>query len=328
VCALSRNNHHDETSNGRSADGKIPTVAVSRRGAAAPSNTNEGPSMKRSLLVGAPMLALVFAAACSSDSTSPIQITSDDVDQAAVISASDATAEDVSILSASDMTMSGGAVQNVVGAGMSLSRTPLAAPSYAWTFGDGCTYSSTTGRFSCPPITAGGLTLNRDYAFFDANQTAQSAYSASLTASANFHVSVAGVHVADAGADTVNRDRSLTVTGLSGAETSRTWNGTGTRADGGYRTNGDVKRNYHTSDALTVSNVVVNLPRSTNMWPISGTITRQISGTASVTKADVSKSFSVSRTVTITFNGTQNATVTVGGNTYTLDLSTGVATKN
>ena len=285
--------------------------------------------MKRSLLVGAPVLALVFAAACSSDSTSPITITSADVDQAAVISASDATTEDVSILTASDMTMSGGAVQSVVaGNGLMLSRTPGPALNYAWSFGDGCTYSSTTGRFTCPPITVGGLTLNRDYAFYDANNVAQSAYDASLTASANFHVSVAGVHVVDNGADTVSRDRNLTVSGLAGAETSRTWNGTGTRDDHGERDFTDAKRNYHTTDNVTVSNVVVNLPRSSNPWPISGTITRQISGTASVTKAGVSKSFSVTRTVTITFNGTQYATVTVGTNTYTLDLSTGLWTKN
>ena len=284
--------------------------------------------MKRSLLLGAPMLVFMVAA-CSSDSTGPISITAADINQAAVISASDATAEDVSILSASDMTMSGGAVQNVVGGGLMLSRTPSGAtPSYAWTFGTGCTYSASTGRFSCPPMTDGGLTLNRDYAFFDATPTAQSAYSASTTASANFHVNVAGVHVATAGADTVNRDRSLTVSGLAGAETSRTWNGTGTRSDGGFRQEADVKRNYHTTDAVTVSNVVVNLPRSSNPWPMSGSITRQISGTASVSKAEVSKSFAVSRTVTITFNGTQYATVTVGSDTYTLDLSTGVATKN
>ena len=108
--------------------------------------------MKRSLIVGAPMLALVLAGACSSDSTSPLLITSADVDQAAVISASDATAEDVGILSASDMTMSGGAVQNVVGGGLMLSRVPVGAPSYAWTFGDGCTYSASTGRFGCPGL--------------------------------------------------------------------------------------------------------------------------------------------------------------------------------
>ncbi|MFL5616478.1 MAG: hypothetical protein ACJ796_22620 [Gemmatimonadaceae bacterium] len=283
--------------------------------------------MKRSFVVIAP-IALVIAA-CSSDSTSPIQISADDVNQAAVISASDATAEDVGILSASDMTMSGGAVQNRVGGTLTLSRIPVgAAPSYTWTFGDGCTYSASNGRFTCPPISAGGLTLNRDYAFFTADQTAQSAYDASATASANFHVSVAGVHVADAGADTVNRDRTLTVSGLSGTETSRTWNGTGARTDGGYRTQGDVKRSYHVSDAVTVSNVLVNLPRSSNPWPISGTITRHVTGTAAVEKSGVSKSFALDRTVTVTFNGTQYAAVAVGGNSYTLDLSTGVATKN
>ena len=283
--------------------------------------------MKRSLLVCAPLAMMI--AACSADSTNPIQITADDINQAAVISASDATAEDVSILSASDMTMSGGAVQNAAGSPLMMSRIPAgAAPSYVWTFGDGCTFSQSTGRFTCPPISAGGLTLNRDYAFYTANQTAQSAYDASATASANFHVAVGGVHVVDNGADTVSRDRALTVTGLSGAETSRTWNGTGTRADGGFRTETDVKRNYHVTDNVTVSNVIVNLPRSSNPWPISGTITRQVSGTASVSKTGVSKSFSVDRTVTITFNGTQYATVSVGGNTYTLDLSTGVATKN
>jgi hypothetical protein len=282
--------------------------------------------MKRSLLVCVPLALLV--AACSADSTSPIQISADDVNQAAVISASDATAEDVSILAASDMTMSGGAVQSRAGSTLMLSRIPVSgSPSYSWTFGDGCTFSQSSGRFTCPPISAGGLTLNRDYAFFTEASAAQSAYDPSTTASANFHVTVTGEHVTDLGSDTVNRERTLTVSGLSGAETSRTWNGTGTRDDHGFRTEGDVKRSYEVSDAVTVTNVVVNLPRSTNPWPVSGTITRQITGTATVARNGLSKSFSVDRTVTITFDGTQNATVTVGANTYKLDLSTGIATK-
>jgi hypothetical protein len=285
--------------------------------------------MKRSLLVGAPMLALALAA-CSSDSTSPLQITSADVDQAAVISASDATAEDVNLFTASDMTMSGGAVASLFGGGASMSRIALdaSAPSYTWTFSSGCTYSATTGRFTCPAITSGGLTLNRDYAFFDANNQAQSAYDSVTTDSANFHVSVTGVHTALTGADTVNRDRNFTVSGLLGAETSRTWNGTGTRNDHGERDGTDAKRNYSVNDQLTVSNVLVKLPRSSNPWPVSGTITRHITGTASVSRNGVTKSFAVDRTVTITFNGTQTATVTVNGNNYTLDLSTGVATKS
>jgi hypothetical protein len=285
--------------------------------------------MKRSLLVAAPMLAFALAA-CSSDSTSPFTITNTDIDQAAVISASDATAEDVNILSASDMTMSGGAVTDLFGGGAQMSRVALApnVPSYSWTFSGSCTYSASTGRFTCPAITSGGLTLNRDYAFFDANNQPQAAYDSVTTDSANFHVTVTGVHTALAGQDTVNRNRSLTVSGLLGAETSRTWNGTGTRTDGGYRTGTDATRNYDINDQVTVANVVVKLPRSSNPWPVSGTITRHITGTASVTKNGVKKSFSVDRTVTITFNGSQTATVTVtGGSTWTLDLSTGVATQ-
>jgi hypothetical protein len=275
------------------------------------------------------MGSALFVAACSGDSTNPIQISADDVNQAAVMSASDATSEDVSILSASDMTMSGGAVQNLTDGGLQMSRVPMAStPSYAWTFGGSCTFSQSTGRFNCPPITNAGLTLTRDYAFFDANQTAQSAYDPVTTASANFHVSVTGVHTALTGKDTVNRDRNLTVSGLAGAETSRTWNGTGTRSDGGYRDGADATRTYHTNDNVTISNIVVNLPRSSNPWPVSGTITRQINGTASVSRSGFTKSFTVDRTVTITFNGTQQAAVTVNGTSYTLDLSTGVATKN
>jgi hypothetical protein len=275
------------------------------------------------------MGSALFVAACSGDSTNPIQISADDVNQAAVMSASDATSEDVSILSASDMTMSGGAVQSLTDGGLQMSRVPIAStPNYAWTFGGSCTFSQSTGRFTCPPITNAGLTLTRDYAFFDANQTAQSAYDPVTTASANFHVSVTGVHTALTGKDTVNRDRNLTVSGLAGAETSRTWNGTGTRSDGGYRVGSDATRTYHTNDNVTISNIVVNLPRSSNPWPVSGTITRQINGTASVSRNGFTKSFSVDRTVTITFNGTQQAAVTVNGTSYTLDLSTGVATKN
>jgi len=282
--------------------------------------------MRRSLLVCAPIAFLV--AACSSDSISPIQITQADISQAAAISASDATAEDIGIMTASDMTMSGGAVQNVAGAGLMLNRTPVAAPSYSWDFSGTCTYSATTGRFTCAPITSAGLTLNRDYAFFDASNTAQSAYSASTTDSANFHVNVAGVHVVDTGADTVSRDRNLTVSGLLGAETQRTWNGTGTRNDGGYRQGTDATRSYHVNDNVTISSVVVTLPRSSNPYPASGSITRHVVGTGKVEKSGLSKSFTIDKTVTITFNGTEFVTMNIGTDAYTLDLATGVVTKN
>lgn len=281
--------------------------------------------MKRTFLFGAPMLALL--AACSADSIDPSKITADDENQAAVISASDATAEDVSVLYASDVGLGSAATDRISG-GLLMSRSPSASPLRSWAFGIDCTYSASSGRFSCPPITDGQLTLTRDFAFYDASSTGMSAFNATTTASANFHINVSGVHVADNGADTVSRDRNMTVTGLAGTETSRTWNGTGTRNDGGYRNLNDVNRTYHVNDNVTLSDIVVNLPRSTNPWPMSGTITRVISGTAGVQREGISKSFALSKTVTITFNGTQYATVAVGGSTYTLDLTTGTWTKN
>lgn len=271
-----------------------------------------------------------FLGACGGDSTSPIQITASDVQQAAVIAASDATTEEVSLLSSSDMTMSGGNVANVVGPMIQMSRVPMTnASSYAWAFNNSaCTYSSSNSRFTCAAATNNGLTLTRDFAFYDANGTAQAAYDSITTASANFHVTVTGVHTGLAGQDTVNRDRSLTVSGLAGKETSRTWNGTGTRTDGGYRSGTDGTRTYHVTDNVTIASVVVNLPRSSNPWPVSGTITRNITGTGSLVRSGLTKTFTITKTVTITFNGTQNATVTVDAINYTLDLSTGVATKS
>lgn len=284
--------------------------------------------MKRTVVCALGLSALV--AACGGDSTSPIQITASDVQQAAIITAADATTEDVSILTSSDMTMSGGSVADVVGPTVRMSR--VSAPNavrFAWVFDNSsCSYSASTGRFSCAPVASNGLTMTRDFAFYDANGTAQAAYDSVTTASANFHLTVTGIHTALAGQDTVNRDRNLTVSGLAGKETSRTWNGTGTRTDGGYRNGTDATRTYHVTDNVTISNVVVNLPRSSNPWPVSGTITRNVSGMGSVVKNGLIKTFTLTKTVTIAFNGTQNATMTVDGINYTLDLSTGVATKS
>ena len=65
--------------------------------------------MKRFILLGAPLLALL--AACNTDGSGVASIRQnlDDQNQAAVLSASDATAEDVNLIYASDLTIAGGA---------------------------------------------------------------------------------------------------------------------------------------------------------------------------------------------------------------------------
>jgi hypothetical protein len=120
----------------------------------------------------------------------------------------------------------------------------------------------------------------------------------------------------------------MTVSGLLGHETSRTWNGTGARSDAGFHQEDAKTRTYHTTDAVTFASVLVHLPRSTNPWPISGTVTRQIAGSGTVVNAGTTRSFTMSKTVTITFNGTRLVPMLVGTVPFTLDLLTGKATKN
>ena len=290
--------------------------------------------MKRILIGGGIVSALVLAACSGSDLSSPssLQLSSSDTLQAVVLSAGDATAEDVNVMIASEASMDAStpAYDLIQASGPSFSTTATETDSvrYAfWAFAGGCTYVSATGRFTCPDVVKNGLTLSRSAAFTDANGAAMSRYNDTTTASANFQLSVNGVHPTLLGADTISRTRSMTATGLVGHETSRTWNGTGNRTDGGYANDTERTRTYHTTDATTFTNVVVNLPRSANPWPMSGTVTRQIAGTGTVVKNGVTRTFTVSKIVTITFNGTRLVPMSIGGVAFTLDLFTGKAVK-
>jgi hypothetical protein len=293
--------------------------------------------MKRILIVGA-VIATLAVAACSSsgDLSSPasLQLSENDTLQAVSLSASDATAEDVDLMNAAEGSIDATTSSyDLIGAPQVVANSTAAAstadsPRFAfWGFVGGCAYNAATGRFTCPDVVKDGLTLSRSAAFADATGAAMSHYSDTLTASANFQLGVAGVHTTIAGADSISRQRNMTATGLAGHETTRTWNGTGTRTDGGYALDTLKTRSYHTQDATTFANIVVKLPRGQNPWPLSGTITRQVNGSASVAKDGVTRTFTVAKTVVVTFNGTRLVPMTIGGVAFTLDLLTGKAVR-
>lgn len=295
--------------------------------------------MKKLLFVGVPVLLAVLAACSADGTTTPsasLTLSAYDTAQAAVLSASDATAEDVDVMLASDLSVDGGAYSaslGTSGTGANLALAPNFDTSTDtarvgfWAFGTSCAFSTTTGRFACPDVVHDGLTLSRSVAFFDSTGAAMSAYNDTLTDSANFQVSVSGVRVVTYGADTISRQRNMTATGLLGHETSRTWNGTGIRVDGGYRVDSTRTRAYHTTDTTSFANIVVHLPRTSYPFPMSGTITRRIAGSGSVLRSGTTRTFTFSRIVTITFNGTRYVPMTVGTASFLLDLVTGKATK-
>ncbi len=109
-----------------------------------------------------------------------------------------------------------------------------------------------------------------------------------------------------------------TVSGLLGTETERTWNGTGSSTANRTRVsdeNGD--REYDMSSTSTILNVVHAVPRP-GTWPLSGTITRNV--TVVVISSDDTRTRT--RTVVIEFNGTQFATITINNEVFTFDLET------
>jgi hypothetical protein len=289
--------------------------------------------MKRFFLTtgtGALIIAMGACASQGDSATSPktanFQVTAVDSALIAVHASADATISDVNVLNGVSSTM-GWSLDNAP-SGISMSFVAPAAPSSTSGPGTGCTLNAADGRFDCPPqINANGVTVVRSLAFFDASG-AQMNHFDSTTASMNVQSTEHGVIPGAAGADTVSGSRNLTATGLLGHNTTRTWNGTGSGTHGAFWSDSAASRTADVSFNSTFSNVVVALPRLSNPYPVSGGISRVVTGSGVVTKGDSTKTVTISRTVGITFNGTEFVPMTVGSLNYTLDLATGKATKN
>jgi hypothetical protein len=284
----------------------------------------------KSLITAGALVAAVFMGACANDSaTSPtanLQLTSADSALIAIRASADATISDVSMINGISTTMSWNDVNAPAGGSFSLLASN--APSFTSGPGSNCTLNPATNLFSCPPtVNDHGVTVTRTLEFFDVNGVVMNHFD-STTASMNVQAVLAGIVATATGADTVNGTRNLTATGLLGHNTTRTWNGTGASTHGEFWTDSAASRTADVSFSSTFSNIVVQLPRSANPYPVSGSITRVVSGTGVVTKNGKTKSVTISRTVTITFNGTEFAAMTDGTNNYTLDLATGTATKS
>ena len=243
----------------------------------------------------------VILGACNSDTSGPDALTPL-INADIALVAADATAEDVDVM-----------------------REPVfftAMPGFAPGQGDfrpaNCPFNAATGRLECPVITHGDVTITRSYAFWDAANAVQQAFDALTTAKANIQSAIEGSRTLPNWEATIERERDMTATGLAGTETQRTWNGTGsTHVTRSRHTDNGPERSYDLECSLTASDVVVPVPNGADAWPLSGTITRQCTVTFVGGPRDGQ---TVTRAVVVTFNGTQNVTLTVGDKTFDLDL--------
>ena len=252
--------------------------------------------------IGAAALLAAAAVACrdaSGPSSSPADVLTADV----ALVAGDAAYEDV----------------NVIYTQIGAFGVPTGEISRTGGWQGPCPYDAATGRFTCPTLTRENMTMTRSYAFGDANGAPQAAYDGTTTASANFRSTMTGSVTRDRWAATISRTRDMTQSGLAGAETQHVINGVGTSTETRSRHTEGGDRTYTMSTTATFANVVVPFPRARGAWPLSGTVTRQVT----VTRDGATDAGTVSRTATLTFNGTRMATMTVGDRTFTVDLASG-----
>jgi len=207
----------------------------------------------------------------------------------------------------------------------------------------GCDWDAALQRFVCLASTDDhGGTHSRSYAFYDANGVSQSAYDASSTASMSVQHTFDATPTFNGSAGVVHRADDFTASGLAGSETTRVWNGSmiehsegvpphGPGGPGGHghggppdSTGAPPDSNHTPPDFSSVvfdsntaiANVVMPEPLSSTSWPKSGTIT-------TVTHVEGGANGTQDRTVTITFNGTQYASLFDGTNTIEIDLARG-----
>ena len=208
--------------------------------------------------------ALVATAAACADATAPggtltdVMLTRDAGNDAA-----EATAQDIGVMIGSEALV-----------GLPMASSPQGATP------GGCSWSAATSRFVCPAVTnPDGLTLERSFAFY-AGGVAQQSYDATATDSINFQGALKGTLSRAGRTVWIDANRTMTVSGLAGTESQRSWSGTGTRIDSAHVTNDDVSRRTRIHSVDQVASVVFALPRSANPWPKSGTITPDITLTS------------------------------------------------
>jgi len=165
---------------------------------------------------------------------------------------------------------------------------------------------------------SGEFSGTRSVTFYDAEGVEMDVYDDGLTESINFVRTIEGSIVRDNFSAEISRERDMTVSGLAGEETTRTWNGDGSSnvARSGVLEDG-TERAHTVEGSFEFDDVVVPIPGSDSRWPLSGTITRAFT----VTRLTEDGTLTRDVAVVITFNGTEIAMVTVNGEAMEIDLS-------
>jgi len=280
--------------------------------------------MNRSMLtgaLGATVLALGVAA-CSGSSTGPgLTVSNTEITQAITSDAGDAIASSVDFM-VSDEAAAGASASLVSGApGVSADVGPAVQASTA---SANCTGPDGSGWYTCQDTTFRQLAVTRMIRFWEG--TNYGLWWSANTDSVNYIATIGGSYTqgwvpfrtvwvgrADTASMVVNR---------AASPVQHIWNRLGYRQDSTLVVNANVTKTWHYTAYDTASAVTFDMPRSQYLWPQSGTIVHNMTVLFTAHSATQSFTKTVQRRAEVTFNGTQDVTLQVGGVTCTLDLMT------
>lgn len=271
----------------------------------------------RVMCIGVAAVVAVLAA-CSGDSaTSPsAQLVPDSAITSGIVNdVGDAMATSLELMG-SDEQADGVTESGVVSSpGLHLDVTPNGTTT--------CSGPDGQGWFTCIS-TFHGLSLTTMRRFWDGNTLALSFTSA--TDSVNHIHTLTGSYTQGwfpfrtvwvNRHDTANLSVDRTTTPVT-----HVWNRVGVRQDSTMFVGQNVTRHWHYLSYDTATNVTFDMPRSQNIWPVSGSIVHNVTVHFEADRATRTQTKTVTRRAMITFNGTPDVTLEVGGLTCTLDLET------
>ncbi len=248
----------------------------------------------------------------------------------ASLNAVQADVQNVSAASASDAVAAIGS--GLASAGVSY----LVAPSggmgltVANTTAGNCSFSQQTGFYTCTGGRERGFTVTRQFKIF--------AVPASAGMLAGLPDSTLAIWTT-VGRDTATDEGRTRIRSVNRADTNMsvitrdslpprlpnkfTNNGHGTQQDTIIFSDSNGVKTYVVNNDVRTANVVRKAPESQNPFPFSGTVTVTLAGSMTyVPTAGATVTKSVAGTAVVTFNGTQNASLALGGKTCALNLVT------
>jgi hypothetical protein len=270
----------------------------------------------------AAIAALSSMAACSSDSTLDPggSVPNSEIDQTVASDAGESVAADVSQFQENESfeeNLSGGSSTFLAGRGGANFGTDSRTDSRTVT----CDGPDASGWFGCIAYTSRGLTINRQVRFWSGRSFALG-WSPTLTDSVNHRWSRTGTYesvVKPGKMFSINEADTASMVVTHGTPVLHTWNGAGIAHDSSTYQVNDVTRIFAYTAADTAAALTFTIPRSANPYPTSGSISRHL--TLHITAGGFDKT--ITRDVTVTFDGSSTAVLHVGALTCSLDLATG-----